>query len=299
MQFSIRIGTSRGKVVRMLVAAAGLVLGGLILGVAGIDEWVPLGGWIPAVIGLLLAATALYRLLARPVVMTLDQAGIHVPRQIHLLPWGRIVGVRGFSRHGLTPFVIVRTAEPKTLPGFTAGRGASGLSAPKVEYDEIALNLTGAGARVDELIQAIERLLALLAAAQQAAQDESDEPAKPAEPPNPLADPVIQRIADSNAPTAGPLRWLATIFGPIFGLFALWALLAMKGVADFEILLIVAAAIAGVWLIASPITMIVRTTSDRCPNCRQAVRYFKVHAGRPLTCPACRHVWPAGAFKIR
>ena len=288
MQFSIQIGTSRGKVVRMLVAAAALVLGGLILGAAEID-WMPISGWIPAVIGLALAATALYRLLARPVVMTIDQAGIRVPRQIQLLPWGRIVGVRGFSRSGFTPFLIIRTAEPKTIPGFTTGRGVSGLAAPKVEADEIALNLTGASARVNELVLAVEHLLALLA-------ERQGESAGPADP---LGDPVIQRVADSNAATAGAFRWLATIFGPVFGLFAVWALLAMRDVADFEILAIAAAAIAGVWLIASLITMIVRTTSDRCPKCKQAVRYFKAHQGRPLTCPACRNAWLAGVFKIK
>jgi len=292
MQFSIQIGTSRGKVARMLVTAVALVLGGLILGAAEI-EWMPISGWIPAMIGLVVAATALYRLLARPVVMTIDQAGIRVPRQIQLLPWGRIVGVRGFSRSGFTPFVIIRAAEPKTIPGFTTGRGASGLGAPKVEADEIALNLTGASARVDELVLAIEHLLALLAEPQDESQDESAEPA------DPLNDPFIQRVADSNAATAGPFRWLATIFGPVFGLFAIWALLAMRGVADFEILAIVAAAMAGVWLIASLIMMIVRTTNDRCPKCKQTVRYFKAHTGQPLTCPGCRNAWPAGEFKIR
>lgn len=289
MQFSIQIGTSRGKVVRMLIAAAALVLGGLILGAADIGDVVPMSGWVPAVIGLLLAATALYRLLARPVVMTIDQAGIRVGRQIHLLPWGRIVGVRGFSRSGLTPFVIIRAAECKTIPGFTTGRGTSGLGAPKVEADEIALNLTGASARVDELVQAIEHLLALVAASR----DESVAPA------DPLSDPVIQRVADSNAATAGAIRWLATVFGPVFGIFAVWALLAFKEAGDINILLIVAAAAAGAWLIAGLIIMIVRTTSDRCPKCKLAVRYFKAHAGRPLTCPGCRHAWPAGAFKIR
>jgi hypothetical protein len=289
MQFSILIGTSRKKVVRMLVAAAALVLGGLILGAADIGDVVPISGWVPAVIGLLLAATALYRLLARPVVMTINQAGIRAVRQIQLLPWGRIVGVRGFSRHGLTPFVIIRAAECKTIPGFTAGRAAAGLAAPKVEADEIALNLTGASARVDELVQAIEHLLALVAASR-------DESAAPADP---LSDPVIQRVADSNAASAGALRWLATIFGPVFGIFAVWALLAFKEAGDINILLIVAAAVAGAWLIAGLIMMIVRTTSDRCPKCKLAVRYFKAHAGRPLTCPGCRHAWLAGVFKIR
>jgi hypothetical protein len=290
MQFSILIGTSRKKVVQMLVAAAALVLGGLILGAADDGDWVP-SGWVPAVIGLLLAATALYRLLARPVVMTIDQAGIRAARQIQLLPWGRIVGVRGFSRSGLTPFLIIRAAECKTIPGFTAGRAAAGLAAPKVEADEIALNLTGASARVDELVQAIEHLLALVAASQ----DESAEPA------DPLSDPVIQRVADSNAASAGAIRWLATIFGPVFGIFTVWALLAWKmtEAGDVVILLIVAAAAAGAWLIAGLIIMIVRTTSDRCPKCKLAVRYFKDHAGRPLTCPGCRHAWPAGVFKIR
>ena len=289
MQFSILIGTSRKKVVRMLIAAAALVLGGLILGAADIGDVVPISGWVPAVIGLLLAATALYRLLARPVVMTIDQTGIRVGRQIHLLPWGRIVGVRGFSRHGLTPFVIIRAAECKTIPGFAAGCAVAGLAAPKVEADEIALNLTGASARVDELVQAIEHLLALVAASQ-------DESAAPADP---LSDPVIQRVADSNAASAGAIRWLATIFGPVFGIFAVWALLAFKEAGDINILLIVAAAVAGAWLIAGLIIMIVRTTSDRCPKCKLAVRYFKAHAGRPLTCPGCRHAWPAGVFKIR
>ena len=290
MQFSILIGTSRKKVVQMLVAAAALVLGGLILGAADDGDWVP-SGWVPAVIGLLLAATALYRLLARPVAMTIDQVGIRAARQIQLLPWGRIVGVRGFSRSGFTPFIIIRVAEPKTIPGFTTGRGASGLGAPKVEADEIALNLTGASARVDELVQAIEHLLALVAASQ----DESAEPA------DPLSDPVIQRVADSNAASAGALRWLTTIFGPVFGIFTVWALLAWKmtEAGDVVILLIVAAAAAGAWLIAGLIIMIVRTTSDRCPKCKLAVRYFKAHAGRPLTCPGCRHAWPAGVFKIR
>jgi hypothetical protein len=288
MQFTIQIGTSRKKVVRMLVAAAALVLGGLILGAAEID-WIPVSGWIPAVIGLALAATALYRLLLRPVVMTIDQAGIRVGRQIQLLPWGRIVGVRVFSRSGLTPFVIIRASEPQTIPGFTAGRKASGLAAPKVQADEIALNLTGASARVDELVQAIEHLRALATESQN----------QSAEPADPLSHPVVQRVAASNAATAGPLRWLATIFGPVFGVFAVWALLAISQAGDVDILLIVAAAIAGVWLIASPIGMIVRTTSDRCPKCKQAVRYFKAHAARPLTCPACRHAWPAGVFKIR
>ncbi len=291
MQFSIQIGTSRGKLVRMLSIAAALVLGGMLLGAANID-WMPISGWIPVVIGLALAAIALYRRLARPVVMTLDQAGIRVGRQIQLLPWGQIVGARGFSRSGFTPFVIIRVAEPKTIPGFTSGRGAAGMTAPKVEADEIALNLSGASARVDELIQAIEHLLALMA-------EPRDESAEPAEPADPLSDPVIQRVSDSNAVTAGAFRWLATIFGPVFGLFAVWALLATKGVADFEILLIVAGSIAGLWLLASLIMLIVRTTSDRCPKCKQAVRYFKAHEGRPLTCPACRHAWPAGVFKIR
>jgi hypothetical protein len=298
MQFSILIGTSRKKVVQMLVAAAALVLGGLILGQADNGDWVP-SGWVPAVIGLLLAATALYRLLARPVVMTIDQAGIRAARQIQLLPWGRIVGVRGFSRSGLTPFLIIRAAECKTIPGFTAGRAAAGLAAPKVEADEIALNLTGASARVDELVQAIEHLLALVAVEQQEAQDEfADESAAPADP---LSDPVIQRVADSNAASAGALRWLATIFGPVFGIFTVWALLAWKmtEAGDVVILLIVAAAAAGAWLIAGLIIMIVRTTSDRCPKCKLAVRYFKAHAGRPLTCPGCRHAWPAGVFRIR
>lgn len=298
MQFFILIGTSRKKVVQMLVAAAALVLGGLILGQADIGDWVP-SGWVPAVIGLLLAATALYRLLARPVVMTIDQAGIRAARQIQLLPWGRIVGVRGFSRSGLTPFLIIRAAECKTIPGFTAGRAAAGLAAPKVEADEIALNLTGASARVDELVQAIEHLLALVAVEQQEAQDEfADESAAPADP---LSDPVIQRVADSNAASAGAIRWLATIFGPVFGIFTVWALLAWKmtEAGDVVILLIVAAAAAGAWLIAGLIIMIVRTTSDRCPKCKLAVRYFKAHAGRPLTCPGCRHAWPAGVFRIR
>lgn len=296
MQFAIRIGTSRGKVVRMLIAAAALVLGGLILGAAEID-WLPISGWIPAVIGLALAATALYRLLARPVVMTIDQAGIRVPRQIQLLPWGRIVGIRGFSRSGFTPFIIIRAAECKTIPGFTTGQATSGLGAPKVDADEIALNLTGASARVDELVLAIEHLLAMLAEPQDEPLDDIED--EPAEPIDPLSNPVIQRVADSNAVTAGAFRWLATIFGPLFGILAIFALLAMKTVADFEILAIVAAAIAGIWLIASLVMMIVRTTSDRCPNCKQAVRYFKAHQGRPLTCPACRNAWPAGAFKIR
>jgi len=304
MQFSILIGTSRKKVVRMLVAAAALVLGGLILGAPDIGDWVPVSGWVPAVIGLLLAATALYRLLARPVVMTIDQAGIRAVRQIQLLPWGRIVGVRGFSRSGFTPFIIIRAAEPKTIPGFTAGRAAAGLAAPKIEADEIALNLTGASARVDELVQAIEHLLALVAAAQQPPRDEAEEFDEPDElpdsaaPADPLSDPVIQRVADSNAALAGAIRWLATIFGPVFGIFAVWALLAFKEAGDINILLIVAAAAAGAWLIAGLIIMIVRTTSDRCPKCKLAVRYFKAHAGRPLTCPGCRHAWPAGVFKI-
>jgi hypothetical protein len=304
MQFSILIGTSRKKVVRMLVAAAALALGGLILSAADID-WMPISGWVPAVIGLLLAATALYRLLARPVVMTIDQAGIRAVRQIQLLPWGRIVGVRGFSRSGFTPFIIIRVAEPKTIPGFTTGRGASGLGAPKIEADEIALNLTGASARVDELVQAIEHLLALVAVAQQPPRDEADEFDEPDElpesaaPADPLSDPIIQRVADSNAALAGAIRWLATIFGPVFGIFAVWALLAFKEAGDIVILLIVAAAAAGAWLIAGLIIMIVSTTSDRCPKCKLAVRYFKAHAGRPLTCPGCRHAWPAGVFKIR
>ncbi len=304
MQFSILIGTSRKKVVQMLIAAAALALGGLFLGAADID-WMPISGWVPAVIGLLLAATALYRLLARPVVMTIDQAGIRAARQIQLLPWGRIVGVRGFSRHGFTPFVIIRAVECKTIPGFTAGRAAAGLAAPKIEADEIALNLTGASARVDELVQAIEHLLALVAVAQRPPRDEADEFDEPDElpesaaPADPLSDPVIQRVADSNAALAGAFRWLATIFGPVFGIFAVWALLAFKEAGDVVILLIVAAAAAGAWLIAGLIIMIVRTTSDRCPKCKLAVRYFKAHAGRPLTCPGCRHAWPAGVFKIR
>jgi hypothetical protein len=306
MQFSILIGTSRKKVVQMLIAAAALALGGLFLGAADID-WMPISGWVPAVIGLLLAATALYRLLARPVVMTIDQAGIRAARQIQLLPWGRIVGVRGFSRHGFTPFIIIRVAECKTIPGFTAGRAAAGLAAPKIEADEIALNLTGASARVDELVQAIEHLLALVAAAKQPPRNEADEFDEPDElpesaaPADPLSDPVIQRVADSNAALAGAIRWLATIFGPVFGIFAVWALLAWKmtEAGDVVILLIVAAAAAGAWLIAGLIIMIIRTTNDRCPKCKLAVRYFKAHAGRPLTCPGCRHAWPAGVFKIR
>jgi len=109
MEFSIQLGTSRRKVARMLVVAASLLLGGLVLGAADVGDYVPLGGWVPAIAGLLLAATALYRLLARPIVMTIDQTGLRIPRQIQLLPWGRVAELRGFTRHGLTPFIIVRT----------------------------------------------------------------------------------------------------------------------------------------------------------------------------------------------
>ena len=292
MEFSIQLGTSRRKVARMLVLAAGMLLGGLVLGAADVGGYVPGGGWIPAIAGLLLAATALYRLLARPVVITIDQAGLRIPRQIQLLPWNRIAELRGFSRHGLTPFIIVRTIEPKTIPGFAAGRGTSGLAAPKVADDEIALNLTGVGARVDELVKAIEHIRARRGGL-------AEEQDQAAEPVDPLDAPVVQRIVDSNAATAGPLRWLVTIFGPVFGIFALWALLAMTSSANVDIALIVAGAASGIWLIGSLIAMIIRTTSDRCPKCKQAVRYFKAHAGRPLTCPPCRHVWPAGKFNIR
>jgi len=289
MEFSIQLGTSRRKVARMLVLAAGMLLGGLVLGAADIGGYVPVSGWIPAIAGLLLAATALYRLLARPIVMTIDQAGLRIPRQIQLLPWSRIAELRSFSRHGLTPFIIVHVVEPKTIPGLGAARGASGLAAPKVADDEIALNLTGVGARVDELVKAIEHIRKALAEAQGQAGGPAD----------PLEAPVVQRIVDSNAATAGPLRWLVTMFGPVFGIFAVWALLAMTYAANVDIALIVAAAASGIWLIGSLAAMIIRTTSDRCPKCKQAIRYFKAHAGRPLTCPACRHVWPAGKFNIR
>ncbi len=287
MEFSIQLGTSRRKVAKMLVVAAALLLGGLVLGAAN-SSYVPISGWIPAVAGLLLAATALYRLLARPVVMTIDQAGLRIPRQMQLLPWDRIAELRGFSRHGLTPFIIVRTIEPKTIPGFATGRGAAGLAAPKVADDEIALNLTGVGARLDELVKAIEHIRTSLAEPQ----DQASEPV------DTISAPVVQRIVDSNATTAGPLRWLVTIFGPVFVIFGLWAMLAMTISANADIALIVAAAISGIWLAASLVAMIVRTTSDRCPKCKQTVRYFKAHADRPLTCPSCRHVWPAGEFKI-
>ncbi len=288
MEFSIQLGTSRKKATRMFVAASALLLGGLVLGAAGIGHYVPLGGWLPAIAGLALAATTLYRLLARPIVLTIDQTGLRIPRQIQLLPWKNVGEIKGFSRHGLTPFIIVGVIEPKTVPGLQTARRASGLAAPKVAEDEVALNLTGVGARVDELVKALLHIQAVVAAGQDQTPESAD----------PLDTPVVQRIVDNNAATARPLRWIVTIFGPVFVIFAGWAALAMTFSANAEITLIVAGAISLIWLIASLVVMIIRTTADRCPKCKQAIRYFKAHTGKPLTCPACRNVWTAGQFRI-
>ena len=143
MEFVIQIGTSRGWFVRLLIVAGLFVLGGMVLGLADPAGYVPVSGWIPVLIGLAVAAVAAYRRFARPVVMTIDQAGIRVPRQIQLLPWGRIEDVRPTVRFGFARFLVVRAAECKTVPGFATGRRAAGLLAPKVAESEIALNLTG------------------------------------------------------------------------------------------------------------------------------------------------------------
>lgn len=298
MQFAIRIGTSSGKFARLLIVASAFVLGGIVLGLVE----APVSGWIPALIGLIVAAVAFYRRFARPVVMTIDQAGIRVPRQIQLLPWERIDDIRPATRLGFAPFLIVRTINPKTIPGFATARKTAGPLAPKTEPDEIALNLAGSDARLDELFQAVQRVRELLAEARTPEpeyDDEDEEYYEPPQPVDPRTDPVVQRVADTNATVVGPLRWLLTLFGPVFGLFALWALLAMTSLGDLMGMLIVIGSLALIWLVVALILMFRTTTADRCPSCKLPVRYFKAHAGRPLTCPPCRHVWPAGRFKLR